>query len=402
MEGNVLVVGCGGIGCELLKLLILKGVKRVTVVDNDTIEITNLNRQFFFTKTDVGKFKADVTKSYYEKMVSDATITSYTENVINTKFDLEFFKNFEIVYNCLDNIEARSYVNLRCRLACIPLVDGGSAGYLGQSMVFFKNECYDCTPKAQDQSFPICTIRGKPDNFTHCIAYAKEYAYTSIRETLSKYRKFQNVYKFLFPGNECGREAPKIVKKLMKYHAKLKKKNFPIFNKDNKTVVKFIYYMALVRAHNYNIAPENFFEAERIIKNIIPSVCTTNAAVASLMLISARKLLHSYFLTKNKKLIIKNSPSLGSNTCGICGTKWFVLYLNSNILMISDLLENLGLENAILAVDNRFYDAQKDVGELNVSHNSIMIVKSGLESFKFYIDVNSRCMLSIEECTFGV
>lgn len=397
MEKNILMVGCGGIGCELLKLLMLKGIKRITIVDNDTIEVTNLNRQFFFTRSNVGKFKTDITKQYYEQMVRDARVISYNENIINEKFDLKFFKTFEIVYNCLDNVEARSYVNLRCRLARVPLVDGGSAGYLGQSMVFFENECYDCTPKVQEQSFPICTIRGRPQSFVHCVAYAKEVVYANIRKKRARYKGLENVCRFLFGSGECDSSKTKIAKKIMKYHARLKKSNFPVFNKDNRNINKFIYYVALARASNYDITVENFFTAERIVKNIIPSICTTNAAVASLMLISAARLTHNYFLTKNKKLIIKNYPGISSSTCGICGVKWFVLHLNNNVLMISDFLEKIGLESAIFVINNRFHDSQRDTNELTVSHNSIMVVKSGCELFKFYINVDHRYIFNTEE-----
>ncbi|RHY86348.1 hypothetical protein DYB31_001565 [Aphanomyces astaci] len=214
-EAKILVVGAGGIGtyhthahharlnstvfigCELLKNLVLSGFEDITVVDLDTIDVSNLNRQFLFRSQHVGHSKAEVAKAVALQFNPRVKITAYHENIKSSRYSIEYFKQFSVVMNALDNVDARKHVNRICLAAQVPLVESGmypmthipvhrsttfmddfvgTTGYLGQVSVIMKGdtECYECTEKATSKVYPICTIRSTPDKMVHCIVWAKE------------------------------------------------------------------------------------------------------------------------------------------------------------------------------------------------------------------------------------
>ena len=172
----VLVVGAGGIGCEILKNLVLSGFLNIEVIDLDTIDISNLNRQFLFRTEHVGHSKAVVAAAAAMRFNPDATVIAHYGNIKDQQFGISYISKFNVVLNALDNIDARRHVNRLCLAAKVPLIDSGTTGYLGQVMPIFKDKtaCYECTPKPTQKVYPICTIRSTPDKPVHCIVWAKE------------------------------------------------------------------------------------------------------------------------------------------------------------------------------------------------------------------------------------
>ncbi|RCV13761.1 hypothetical protein SETIT_2G371700v2 [Setaria italica] len=179
---KVLMVGAGGIGCELLKTLALSGFSDVHIIDLDTIEVSNLNRQFLFRQSHVGQSKAKVARDAVLKFRPNINITPYHANVKDSTFNVEFFKQFSVVLNGLDNLDARRHVNRLCLAAEVPLVESGTTGFLGQVTVHVKGktECYECQPKPVPKSYPVCTITSTPSKFVHCIVWAKDLLFAKL------------------------------------------------------------------------------------------------------------------------------------------------------------------------------------------------------------------------------
>jgi len=173
---KVLMVGTGGIGCELLKNLVLSGFQDIEIVDLDTIDTSNLNRQFLFQKQHVGKSKCECAREAALKWNPNASIKAHFIDI--KTWGPKDVSGFSIVLNALDNLSARRHVNRICLIADIPLIESGSAGYFGQVQVIRKSvsECFECTPTAPPKTFPICTIRSNPSTPIHCIVWA-QYVY---------------------------------------------------------------------------------------------------------------------------------------------------------------------------------------------------------------------------------
>ena len=140
-----LVVGAGALGNEVLKSLALVGVGHLIVVDFDVIEPANLTRSVLFRARDRGRPKAEVAAEAVRELNPDLLVTVISGNVL-TAVGLGVFRDADVVVGCLDNREARLWVNRSCWKVSTPWVDGGIQELNGVVQVFTPPEspCYEC------------------------------------------------------------------------------------------------------------------------------------------------------------------------------------------------------------------------------------------------------------------
>lgn len=142
-QTRLFMVGCGAIGCEMLKNYAMLGISTgseggITVTDNDLIEKSNLNRQFLFKTKDLQKPKSESGANAAKVMNPAIKVKAMLDKVCpdsEKSFSDSFFESQNIIVNALDNIEARRYVDSRCVTNSRPLVESGTLGPKGHVQI---------------------------------------------------------------------------------------------------------------------------------------------------------------------------------------------------------------------------------------------------------------------------
>jgi len=181
------LIGSGAIGCEILKNWAMMGVGslgngQVFVTDMDTIEISNLNRQFLYTADDVTKHKSVTAANAIQRMNKDINIKPFTLKVApetEDVFNNPFWQSLDGVQNALDNVPARLYVDGRCIFYKKSLLEPGTLGPKGNVQVVVPGltESYGTTPDPPQKETPICLLHAFPNNIEHCLQWAREFLF---------------------------------------------------------------------------------------------------------------------------------------------------------------------------------------------------------------------------------
>ncbi|XP_061546420.1 NEDD8-activating enzyme E1 catalytic subunit isoform X3 [Phycodurus eques] len=250
---KILVIGAGGLGCELLKDLALSGFRLIHVVDMDTIDLSNLNRQFLFRPKDVGRPKAEVAADFINSRIPGCKVVPHFKKI--QEFDESFYRQFHIIVCGLDSIIARRWMNgmlisllsyedgILDPSSIIPLIDGGTEGFKGNARVILPGmtACIDCTLELYPPQvhFPMCTIASMPRLPEHCIEYPRIFQWPKEK-----------------PFGETSLDG------------------------DNPEHIQWVFDRALERAAQFNITGVTYRLTQGVVKRIIPAVASTNAVIA--------------------------------------------------------------------------------------------------------------------------
>jgi len=266
-ESNVLVVGCGGLGSEVVKLLRAMEL-RITVVDYDVVETSNLNRQFFFQQGDIGNPKAKVIS---EKLGTEHLVCKVEEL---KPVDLDAF---DTVFLCLDSVASRMHMNyifLRSRSRV--LVDCGVEGFKAHAKrVTGHSSCLYCIKElySVDSEPYICSVRSPDQTVT-----------AENRDRLLRSAVFQR-----------------------KEHCKGTSETYA-------SIAEMFNSVAPAGQHT------SAFEVEGIFNSIIPNICTINSICASLGVVLAfQDTEYDFVYFNGQGMVIIETVSLCKDTkCFVC------------------------------------------------------------------------------------
>eukprot|EP00927_Polykrikos_kofoidii_P067937 TRINITY_DN63367_c0_g1_i1.p1 TRINITY_DN63367_c0_g1~~TRINITY_DN63367_c0_g1_i1.p1 ORF type:complete len:486 (-),score=70.09 TRINITY_DN63367_c0_g1_i1:75-1388(-) len=319
---KVLVIGAGGLGCEILKDLALSGFTDIHVIDMDTIDVTNLNRQFLFRQADVGKTKARVAADFINRRCGHlgVKVTAYVGKIQD--HGESFYRQFNLIIAGLDNIDARRWMNATLHTmvdrssgevdpsTIIPLIDGGTEGFKGQARVIVPTmtSCFDCSLDSfpPQVNYPLCTIAETPRLPEHCIEYALVVLWDKS-----------------FPGKKLNADSP--------------------------VDMKWIFEAAVERAEAFGISGVTYQLTMGVVKRIIPAVASTNALIAASLVGEALKVATYCGPVLNNYLMYMGQSSIYTHTfvyekredCLVCGGGELRLTRDSSTTL-QDLIDYLG------------------------------------------------------------
>lgn len=161
LNASVLIVGCGALGSIASMYLAASGVGHITVVDFDTVGLSNLQRQLSFTEHDLGQKKSDTLARKLRDINSEIEITA-VDKMLRQNEAIEIFKNFDVIVEASDNPSTKYMVTDTAQRVGKPCVVGGVRGFDGQVTTVMPGEVAyrDIFPDTACSGFTPCSAGG--------------------------------------------------------------------------------------------------------------------------------------------------------------------------------------------------------------------------------------------------
>lgn len=163
-DAHALIVGAGGLGSPVALYLAAAGVGRLTLADDDQVDLTNLQRQILHTTDRVGQPKAESGRQALLSLNPDIQVQTRVERLSGDALNA-LVASADVVLDCTDNFATRHAINRACVRHRRPLVSGAAIRFDGQVSVFDMRQddapCYHCLfPEAQDVEAMNCATVG--------------------------------------------------------------------------------------------------------------------------------------------------------------------------------------------------------------------------------------------------
>lgn len=164
INAHALIVGAGGLGSPVALYLASSGIGTITLCDNDTVDLTNLQRQILHHTGSIGKSKVASAQNTLAEINPGVKVIALNERVANARL-LELVDQTDVVVDCSDNFATRYALNRACVQLKKPLVSGAAIKFSGQISVFdFRREdspCYNCLyPEETEAEEVRCSTMG--------------------------------------------------------------------------------------------------------------------------------------------------------------------------------------------------------------------------------------------------
>ncbi|MXW07154.1 MAG: molybdopterin-synthase adenylyltransferase MoeB [Gammaproteobacteria bacterium] len=157
-SSHVVIVGLGGLGCPVAMYLAASGVGQLTLVDDDIVELSNLQRQIAHTEDSIGDAKVDAAQRAIRGINSQTRVTAVQKRVDSIELE-NLLTDVEVIVDATDNFEVRFALNAASRKFNLPLVSGAAIRMEGQVMVLdprnTESPCYRClypSPSTEPQN----------------------------------------------------------------------------------------------------------------------------------------------------------------------------------------------------------------------------------------------------------